>query len=301
VSVIDKALRKLREAGAPVETSRLVGGVDTPPPSVAAEHGTKVTRKPADPNRRVIQIDEAALRAAQLLPPASEIRQTEDEFRVIKRAVLRAAFEDVPQPGPSKRVVAVTSAYPGDGKTHCTINLALSLARERDHQVIMIDGDVAKPHISHLFKIDDETGLLDTLAERQESVLDAILPTIQPGLWLLPAGRHLDHASELLASDQMRGSIDALLSNYPDAILLIDCPPLLLTSEAKAISAIAGQILLVVKSGHTQRDAVISAVEATNEPERVRVIFNYCSSSASKDYYGERSSGSSSRSSNLRG
>jgi protein-tyrosine kinase len=238
-----------------------------------------------NPNQRVVTIDEAALREARVLPPESEARRAADEYRTIKRNVIRSAFDDASQSTPSRQIVAVSSALPGDGKTHTCINLALSLAREKDHQVVLVDADVAKPHVSKLFGIEQDVGLLDALASDELMVRDLVLPTTTANLWLVSAGRQTEHSTELLASDRMREIATQLVKSFPEAIILFDAPPLLLTSEARALVAAAGQILLVVRFGVTPQQAVVEAIEATQEPERVKLIFNQVESSGFTNHY----------------
>src|SRR5690606_1032640 len=103
----------------------------------------------------------------------------------------------------SQRLVMMTSALPGEGKTFTSINLALSLAREKDTSVVLVDGDVAKPHISHIFGVETERGLLDALSETDAGIVPMIVPTDVRGLSILPAGRVREGATELLASARM--------------------------------------------------------------------------------------------------
>src|SRR5690606_20325175 len=100
--------------------------------------------------------------------------------------------------------IMMASALPGDGKTFTSINLALSMSRERDSSVVLVDADVAKPHISRIFGVDKEPGLLDALTDKSDDLESLILPTDVGGLSILPAGGHRDNAAELFASAAMR-------------------------------------------------------------------------------------------------
>jgi len=127
-------------------------------------------------------------------------------------------------------------------KTFTSINLALSIARERDVSVLIMDADVAKPHISRIFGIDQEPGLLDALADDDLDIESLVLPTDVPGLSMLPAGHHHEAATELLASARMSQLIARLTVRDPRRIVLLDSPPLLLSSESRALVQIAGQV-----------------------------------------------------------
>src|SRR5690606_1334498 len=113
-----------------------------------------------------------------------------------------------------------------------SINLALSLARERDLSVVLVDADVAKPHVSNIFGVEREPGLLDALADEAQSVESLVLPTDVPNLFILPAGRQQrETATELLSSQRMMVVVGELLAHDPARIVLFDSSPLLATSE----------------------------------------------------------------------
>src|SRR5690606_38566868 len=101
-------------------------------------------------------------------------------------------------------LIMMTSALPGEGKTFTSISLAFSMALERDIHVLLVDADVAKPHISRLFGLEGERGLLDLLRDDSLDVESLILPTSVSRLSILPAGQRTENATELLASDRMR-------------------------------------------------------------------------------------------------
>ena len=127
----------------------------------------------------------------------------------------------------------MASAMPGEGKTFTSINLALSMALEKDLSVLLVDADVAKPHISRTFGVEQEPGLLDLLKDESSRVESVILPTDVPNLCILPAGKQSDTATELLASQRMQIVANHLEATDPNRIVLIDSPPLLLTSDAR--------------------------------------------------------------------
>jgi protein-tyrosine kinase len=295
MSLIEEALKKRQsqQAAAARDTSSRsaatkTNGFDTTVASAQAAPAVAGPRielgNPA--NRK--QVNREALRQAGLLPPEHESRQIELQFRTIKRPLIRKAFsEEVIAAGDHlQRSVMVSSALPGDGKTFTTLNLALSMARERDHGVILVDGDVAKPHMSKLFNASYEQGLLDVLQHPEMSVESVLLPTDISGLTVLPVGRQSEQATELLASARMREIIQDLVALDPNGIVLVDSPPILLTSEARVLASLFGQVVLVVRAGHTPQQAVLDAIELLGEGTQVNLVLNQALHASEGSYYG---------------
>ncbi len=236
---------------------------------------------------RIVQVNSDALRAAGFLAPEDEERQLVDQYRNIKRPLLAHAFGKQATRIPDGHLVLISSALAGEGKSFTCINLALSLAHERDHSVLLVDADVAKPHISRLFGAADEPGLLDLLdGDRRVDHRNFILPTSVPGLSLLPAGKARQYATELLASNRMEELMRALGEEDPQRIVVFDSPPVLLTSEARVLTRLVGQVVLVVHAGMTPQQAVLEAVDSIEEGKAVNLILNQARQSAGSGYYG---------------
>src|SRR5262245_44577749 len=98
-----------------------------------------------------------------MLAAESEEHELADQYRVIKRPLIRRAFEPAEAGAAAPQLIMLASALPGDGKTFTCINLALSMSLETDHSVLLVDADVAKPHVSSVFGVEEEPGLLDLL------------------------------------------------------------------------------------------------------------------------------------------
>jgi protein-tyrosine kinase len=179
----------------------------------------------------------------------------------------------------------ITSALPGDGKTFTSINLAMSMALERDISVLMVDCDVVKRHVSEIVDMHRERGLLDALIDESMDIESLVAPTNLRGLSILPAGTRVDGTAELLSSSRMRQVITSLC-RVPRRILLLDSPPLLITNEGQALVKIAGQIVLVVRSGHTPRQAVQDAIGLFDPQQAGGLILNQVPVSKKEGYYG---------------
>lgn len=232
-----------------------------------------------------IAVDNAALRASGYFPEADRDRQFADQYRRIKNPLIERALS-VSSGSPEPRVIMVTSALPGDGKTFTSINLTLSVALERDISVLLIDADVAKRHISTIFKLQDQAGLLDALVDERLDPESLIVPTTTRGLSMLPAGKPVPGTAELLNSNRMRHIIARLTARHPRRLLILDSPPLLVTSEGAALTKIAGQVVLVVRAGVTPRPAVQSAIAMIEAEQAGGIVLNQVQGSTGEGYYG---------------
>lgn len=236
--------------------------------------------------RRFVTIDREAMREAGLIAPEAESNLFEDEYRVIKRPVLSNAFGAQAQSVKDGYVVLVTSAIAGDGKTFTCVNLALSLAREQDTSVLLVDADIRKPHISSLFDAQDEAGLLDYLDHSVQSLDDLIIDTSVNGLKILPTGHSRDGATELLSGSRMTRLLHEIHRSHPRQLLIIDSSPLLQTTESRAIAAVAGQIIVVVRAGETPKKAVLDAIATLDTSKPVNLVLNQVRLNPKSSYYG---------------
>jgi protein-tyrosine kinase len=273
MSLVEQALKKLQAARGQAPAR--------PVPSPAAR---PVARPPADP-ARIVKVNREALRAAGVLPPPQEERRIAQEYRQIKRPLVDNALGRGVKALQNGRLIMLASALPGDGKTFTSVNLALSLALEKDIQTLLIDADVAKPHISSLFGVQAEPGLLDVLRDEALDVESLILPTDVPGLSILPAGRPCETATELLASARMQAVVAQLSAAAANRIALFDSPPLLLTTESRALTGVVGQVVLIVGAGSTPQKAVLDAIDLVGEGRPVSLILNQCDENERSEYY----------------
>lgn len=204
-----------------------------------------------------------------------------EDFRLIKRPLLRAAHQ-----ARHGNLIVVTSAMPGEGKTYCAVNLAMSIAMEMDITVLLVDADVARPSVLKVLGLPPEPGLMDILLRDKTGLADVILRTNVPALSILPAGRANKHATELLASRNMSRLLTEIAERYADRIVIFDSPPLLMTTEASTLAAQMGQILLVVEAERTTQHAVKRALRHIEQCPNVNLIYNKTSAFPGSEYYG---------------
>jgi Mrp family chromosome partitioning ATPase len=188
-------------------------------------------------------------------------------------------------------MILVCSARPNEGKTFCAINLALSLAAEKDMEILLVDADFAKPDVLGRLGLPEGPGLLDALAGDVANVEDCILDTDVPQLSVLPAGTRTNSDTELLASDRARAILDGLAKANPRRIVIFDSPPALAASPASVLATLVGQVMLVVRADRTSESDLREAVNVLDGCEHVQLLLNSVSFQPGGrrfgSYYGE--------------
>ena len=271
MSIVERALKRLQADASAARTRPVFGKVV----ETATTHAATM---------RVISIDQDALRMAGLLAPKHQEREIASQYRQIKRPLVSAAMGKGQEPVPNGRLLMVASALPGEGKTFTAINLAFSMAMEKDLHVVLVDGDVAKPQISKMFGIDAERGLLDAVIDPSIEMEQLVLPTDVPNLFLLSAGTRSERATELLASERMTEALGRLLHRDNKRIFVFDSPPLLLSTEAPALAELAGQVVVVVRAQFTEQHVLLDALSRLPDSCTPSLVLNQ-STQRNRGYY----------------
>jgi exopolysaccharide/PEP-CTERM locus tyrosine autokinase len=243
-----------------------------------------------------VEVDIARLANAGYLVPGSPRSTLADEFRGIKQPVLKNARPDAEAPIRLGNLIMVTSALPGEGKTFCALNLALSIASEVDSSVLLVDADVVRPAVLDRLGLSGPTGsghadaalphkgLLDLLTDATLDLSEVILKTNVPKLSVLPAGTPRINSTELLGSNSMQELLADISSRYADRIVIFDAPPLLATTESRVLAARMGQIIMVVNEGVTGRADIAQAFASVQACPIVLSLLNRSSFSSEQQY-----------------
>lgn len=275
----------LKPSTAPVEPTpeRAVSAEPvSPPPATVAEPVATV----ASPTQAV-PVDLPMLREAGFIIPGAPPSALSEEFRLVKRQLLIAAMGGHDsQPLRNGRLILVCSAQPNEGKTFCSVNLALSMASETDIEVLLVDADVAKPEILSTLGLSGSMGLMDALADPSLDVEQLIIRTDVPNLSVLAAGRQTHNDTELLASSRTRALIDGLVSANPRRIVLFDSAPALAASPASVLALHVGQVLLVVRADQTSEGELREAISLVNACPHIQLMLNAVSFSGSNRKFG---------------
>jgi protein-tyrosine kinase len=213
------------------------------------------------PGGQQVELDLDRLQTAGIVTPGTSASLIAEEFRVLKRPLL-ANVGGSAAPIRNANLIMVTSSLPGEGKSFTAINLAMSIAMELDRTVLLVDADVARPSLPRELGLPEQKGLLDVLLDRTLKLSDVLLRTNVDKLTILTAGTHDPHATELLASETMGRLLDEIARRYSDRIVIFDSPPLLVTTEARALATRMGQIVFVVRAEETSQQAVKDALSA---------------------------------------
>jgi exopolysaccharide/PEP-CTERM locus tyrosine autokinase len=228
----------------------------------------------AAPSGRTGTVDRARLREAALIEPDAPVGPLAEEFRIVKRQLLLTANAATELPPEKRRVILLCSAQPDEGKTFCALNLALSLAGEKDTEVLLIDADFPKPEILSILGLEEGRGLVDAIADPAVDPESLVVRTDLKGLSVLPAGRQADNVTELLASERTREVLERLSEANPKRLIIFDSPPALVASPATFLAAHAGQLVMVVRADKTTEAELRDALELLSGCERVSLLLN---------------------------
>lgn len=278
MSVVEKAIRKLQEsrqatAGNPAPAS-------APPLAHERAHTAVEALGPT------VTIERGVLRAAGLLPPEEDLPLAARQYRKIKQPLIAQAIGRGVARIPNGYLIMISSAMEGEGKTFTAVNLALSMALEKDCSVLLVDGDVAKPQLSHVFNRGETAGLLDALRDPSLDVQSLICPTDLPRLSFLAAGTGgSGEATELLASARMTQLAAQLGEQDERRLVVFDSPPLLQTTESPALARIAGQIVVVVRAESTPQPVLLDALKTLEGHAAISLVLNQSTCSATSAYY----------------
>nr|WP_246204910.1 AAA family ATPase [Altericroceibacterium indicum] len=221
-------------------------------------------------------IDRQRLQEKGMIVPGGPTTALLEEFRIVKREVLRKARENEQRDhATSAQRVLVCSPLPDEGKTFCATNLALAIAAEKDSEVLLVDADFAKPSVlSTLGLTSTGPGMMDALANPNIKVQDCVLATDVPGLWVLPAGNQSSTDSEFLSSNKTKTILDQLTAGAPHRMIIFDSPPALVASPAAELAKHVGQAIVVVRADKTGQSALEDALSLLSHCPDVKLILN---------------------------
>jgi len=236
------------------------------------------------------------------LPTLGDRGESIEQFRGLRTQIYQ--YRDQ---APLKTIL-VSSGVPAEGKTFVAANLAMSLARNKNNTVLLIDADLRKPSLHAILGAPNTPGLTEYLAGTAEAndilqrcqnphIFEAGLMHSIPDLTFIPAGAGGDHASELVANHRIEELI-AILSPHFDWIL-IDSPPALAFADAIDLARAADAVLLVARGATTPFDVAQRTQAAFSNSRILGYVLNAVKD-APRDgsyyyYYGKRDADSGSQ------
>lgn len=202
-----------------------------------------------------------------------------EEYRKLKSVVFEMTRQDT-----FDNTLLVTSDLPDAGKSLTSLNLALTMAREYDHTVLLVDTDLRKPSVHKYLGIDPEKGLLHCLTE-DYPLEKALIRTGIGKLVVLPAGGTVADPAELLASNKMRDLVAELKARYQDRYVIFDTTPVLPFAEASVLGSLVDKVLLVVRERQTRNDHLKEALEMLKGGNLLGIVYNDADVSHKTDHY----------------
>lgn len=231
---------------------------------------------PREHKYRTVQLE--ARSGEPVLPFDGIDDRTAECYRVLRTNVLRSSI--------GHRIIAVSSAGPGDGKTTTSINMAGVLALKRDARVLLIDADMRRRGVASKLGLDPSPGLADVLAGAC-ALDDAIVQVGNlPNLFVLPAGRSSANPAELLDSPAWR----ALVANVRERFqfTVVDTTPIGIVADFALVERVCDETILVARPDHTDRQACLDALTTVNQEKLMGVVLNGTKEwflGRSRDYY----------------
>lgn len=228
-----------------------------------------------------IEFDLEALAQDGYLTPETMQGNLAEEYRLLKHTLFPKTHEAY-NTGRSTKLIAVTSATVGEGKTFTAFNLAMSLSIERNSSVYLFDGDVIGRSLTQMVGLDAENGLIDALLDNSSSA-GIVYSSNIPNLKLIPAGRPHQHATELMRGKYIRQLVHSLASYTDDQIVVFDTPPLLGTALTVTMMDLVDQILVVAEEGRTPLKLITRALSLLDKDKSINIVLNKCA--IKKEHY----------------
>jgi protein-tyrosine kinase len=221
-----------------------------------------------------VDIDLIMLEQKGFVSTNSQRQLINEEYRAIKRKLLNNAFGPLSKSLNNSNIIMVTSCRPGEGKTFTAINLALSIALEKDKTVLLVDADVLRPNVMKTLELDSKQGLMEYLLGEKEDISEVMCKTNLDNLRIIPAGKSHHLSTELLASEKMFEAVEEFANRYTDRVVIVDTPPLLGINETAILAKLAGQALIVTEESKTKLVDVEQAVKQLNPEMAIGFIVN---------------------------
>lgn len=232
-------------------------------PTEPAMHGEAPGTRLPQPSKAAPKIDHP-----HLVTSRSSFSPVSEEYKKLKARIMRMTKQE-----PFLNVLLVTSAVGGEGKSVTAANLALSLSRDYDHSVLLVDADTRKPSLHTLLNLKPGLGLTDCLMDDID-IGSALMRAGNGNLQFLAAGKRNDNPVELFSSQRMAALVAEMKNRYRDRYIVIDTPPVLLFAETKMLSALADGIIFVIREGLAPLPHILEALDLLREERLLGVVYN---------------------------
>ncbi len=219
--------------------------------SVLKKQAKKAALKIQYTTTATVAVNPQSLREGRVLL-AEGIETVGDSYKVLRTHVLQKMRAN------SWKTLAITSPWGGNGKTTTAINLAISLARDVNQTVLLVDFDLKRPSIANFFRKSQAVGVSDYLINDIDLADILINPGIER-LVVLPGNERIIHSSEILSSPRVIQLVAELKSRYEDRLILFDMPPLFAGDDVLAFLPNVDAVMLVVEDGKVTAEELARA------------------------------------------
>ena len=202
-----------------------------------------------------------------------------EEYRKLRSIVIKLTNSDS-----FRNMLMVTSSISNEGKSITSLNLALTLAQDYDHSVLLIDADLRKPSLHSYLGLEPRVGLSECLLEGTD-IKNSLVKTGIGNLSLLPAGKEVRNPSEVYSSQYVRKFFLEIKHRYPDRYIIIDTPPVLPFAETRCLSAVVDGVILVVKEGAVPLHQISETMDCLNGVSILGVVYNEATLENQSDHY----------------
>ena len=221
---------------------------------------------PAYSQSRRVQLNPKFIAENRCLAYLDNVPEAE-AYRILRTQILQRTK------GSGGNAIMITSALPGEGKTLTAINLAFTFAREFQHTVLLVDGDLRNQSVHKYLGFDGERGLIDYLADDRPVSELIIWPGVEK-MTIISGGRSYDESAEILGSQRMKELISGMKARYPDRYILFDIPPVLTGADALTFAPFVDQVVMVVQAGKTSMNDVEKALQFLPKEKVLGFVLN---------------------------
>lgn len=273
--LIERAAARLRE-------ERIEPSAPTTPARVDAP---SVVPAPSRALDRTLVLDRKSLAERGIIMPWTTTARVVEEFRIVKRNLMFPwqLSEYQNRTDRSPRVVMLTSARPREGKTFCSINLALAFAAEDSFITVLIDTDAVRGDSARILGAPAAPGFTDVLAGKCR-LEDALIQTDLPNLVFLPPGLHAPHVPELLGGRGPSVVIAEIAERYPQHVIVLDSAPCLASTDPTALAPLAKQVVFVVEAEQTQQTEVEASLNMLSGCQQISLLLNKSPTQSSEHF-----------------
>lgn len=265
---------------------------------IAMEKASRMRREAAggegaashEPGAAVPPVAAVSHRYGTLLPDSpylvnlhSPHSPTAEEYRKLKSILVKMTTGEL-----FRNTLMVTSSVPGEGKSLTALNLAICMAQDLDHTVLLADADLRRPSVHRYLNVEQGAGISEILTG-EAHIEDTIVPTGIGKLSVIRAGRAIDNPAELFSSQRSRNIFAELKSRYPDRFIILDTPPVLPFAESRSLAHMVDGVLFVIMERFASQENVRDALESLKGCPVLGTVFNAATvddSDGRYSYYG---------------